>query len=123
MTKLSKRIKRKNQALQSLIFDLLEASREQDAPVWRAAAEHLSSPTRQQPTVNLHELSDVEATHVLLIPGKVLGSGVLRHDDVTVAAHKFSSTAEETINQNGEAKSIRELLVDNETGQDIKLVL
>ncbi len=122
MTQLSKRIKRKNQALQSLIFDLIEASRENDAPIWRTTAETLSAPTRQQPTVNLHDLNEMTTDDILLVPGKVLGSGILTQDDITVAAHKYSSSAREAIDDIGTAMTIRELLDNNRTGENVRII-
>lgn len=122
MTQLSKRIQRKNQALQSLIFDLIEAGRENNAPIWRTTAEALSAPTRQQPTVNLHDLNEVNTDDTLLIPGKVLGSGILTKDNVTVAAHKYSSSARKAIEENGEAMTIRELLDTNTSGENIQII-
>lgn len=124
MTQLSKKIQRKNEALQGLILDLVEASRENDAPIWRTVAETLSSPTRQQPTVNLYELNDYDTDQALLIPGKVLGTGVLQAEGLTVVAHKFSSSAKEAIKDNdGTAQSIREYLKDNETGENVRLLI
>lgn len=122
MTRLSKQIKRKNEALQSLIFDMLEASREHDAPVWRTIAETLSSPTRDQPRVNLYELNGYDDEEILLVPGKVLGTGVLRDEDLTVAAHKFSDSAREAINASGQAITLRSLLNDNEDGTNIRII-
>jgi large subunit ribosomal protein L18e len=122
MTQFSKRIQRKNQALQRLIFDLIEAGRENDAPIWRTTAETLSAPTRQQPTVNLHDLNEVEGDDILLIPGKVLGSGILTQEDITVAAHKYSSSAREAIEEQGTAMTIRELLDNNRTGENVRII-
>jgi LSU ribosomal protein L18AE len=56
-----------------------------------------------------------------VIPGKVLGSGVLTKD-VTVAAVDFSSTAETKIDQAGEAVSIDRLLADNPSGSGVRIL-
>lgn len=101
---------------------MIEAGRENDAPIWRTTAETLSAPTRQQPTVNLHDLNDVDAEDTLLVPGKVLGSGILTVDDITVAAHKYSSSARDAIEEHGEAMTIRELLDSNTSGENIQII-
>ena len=122
MTQHTNNIQRKNEVLQRLIFDCIEASREHDAPVWRTVANTLSSPTRDHPTVNLSDLNNVTTDEIIVVPGKVLGGGVLTQDDITVAAHKFSSSAKQRINEDGDAYTLRQLLNDNPEGSNIRII-
>lgn len=122
MTQHTNNVQRKNEALQRLIFDCIEASREHDAPVWRTVANTLSSPTRDHPTVNLNDFNNVPTEEILLVPGKVLGGGTLVNDDINVAAHKFSSSAKQRIEQNGEAYTLRQLLDNNPDGDNIRII-
>jgi len=56
-----------------------------------------------------------------VVPGKVLGAGVLDHK-VTVAAFAFSQSARERIDAVGKTLSIEELLKKNPKGTGIKLM-
>jgi large subunit ribosomal protein L18e len=114
MTRLRQKIYRKNKATQGLLLDLLAKTRETGQPVWKTLAEHLAAPTRQQRRVNLDELNGYTDEHILVVPGKVLGSGRLKAEGLTVAAHKFSDSAQQAINETGQALSIEELLENAE---------
>ncbi|KUG19697.1 lsu ribosomal protein l18e [hydrocarbon metagenome] len=58
----------------------------------------------------------------LLVPGKVLGSGVLEQS-VTVAALHFSESAVNKITgANGTCMSIEELLRDNPKGRHVRIL-
>lgn len=91
-----------NPHLVDTVLALKQASREHEAPVWRAVAEQLEKPNRVHPDVNVEELqrvADEDAT-LVVVPGKVLGGGYLDRS-LSVAAWNFSSTAEEKIDDAG----------------------
>lgn len=91
-----------NPQLVDTILTLKQASREQEAPVWRAVAKTLEKPARSWRAVNVGEIHrnvDEEAP-VIVVPGKVLGGGYL-DKSVTVAAWNFSTQAQEKIEDAG----------------------
>ncbi|MEK6842972.1 MAG: hypothetical protein AABY04_00630, partial [Candidatus Micrarchaeota archaeon] len=45
------------QSLRRLLIGLEQASRKNDAPIWKKAAFYLGKPTRQRIEVNLHRIS------------------------------------------------------------------
>ncbi|PSQ10903.1 50S ribosomal protein L18e, partial [Halobacteriales archaeon QS_7_68_65] len=57
----------------------------------------------------------------VVVPGKVLGSGVLEKP-VTVAAVDFSGTAETKIDQVGESIALEECIEQNPEGSDVRVI-
>lgn len=108
--------------LRLLIKKLKRASRVHEAPVWRAVAYHLSKPRRERVEVNLSRINRyAEDGDMVVVPGKVLGSGELTKK-VTVAAWKFSRTAMVKLRSAGEAITIEELLQRNPEGKGVKII-
>ncbi len=108
--------------LRLLIKRLKQASRKYEAPVWRAVAYHLSKPRRQRVEVNLSRINRYAAEgEVVVVPGKVLGSGELTKK-VIIAAWKFSNSALEKVRRVGEAITIEELLRRNPEGRGVRII-
>lgn len=117
-----RRVMSTNVHLRRLIRMLRKYSRQYDAPVWRDVAEYLSRPRRIRVEVNLSRINRyANDGDIVVVPGKVLGSGVLTQK-VTVAAWRFSKGAYEKIKSVGEALTIEELLKRNPTGSNIKII-
>jgi len=112
-----------NVELRMLIRFLRKAGKEFNAPIWKRVAEMLEKPTRQRVEVNLHKINRYanEGDYVV-VPGKVLGSGVLTKK-VVVAAWRFSKAAREKILAvGGEAITIPELVRRNKKGSGVKVL-
>ena len=59
---------------------------------------------------------------IIIVPGKVLGSGSLNHS-LTVAAFSFSESAREIIEQaKGKCLTIKELVQKNPKAKDVKII-
>ena len=111
-----------NPRLQRLIAELKSVARESGAGVWQDVADRLEKPRRTHAEVNLGRIDRyAKADETVVVPGKVLGSGVLR-TDVTVAAVDFSSTAREKIEQVGDAVELEQALEGNPEGSDVRVV-
>ncbi|MFB6301394.1 MAG: 50S ribosomal protein L18e [Haloferacaceae archaeon] len=111
-----------NPRLQSLIAELKSVSRESGANVWQDVADRLEKPRRTHAEVNLGRIERyAENDETVVVPGKVLGSGVLRKD-VTVAAVDFSSTAREKIEQVGDAVELEQAIEGNPEGSDVRVI-
>jgi len=100
-----------NMHLNALIADLKSASHKDNAPVWKRVANDLSRSTRQRRIVNLSRLSrTTNKDEIVVVPGKVLGSGEMGHA-LTVAAFSFSASAKAAIElAKGKALTITELI-------------
>jgi large subunit ribosomal protein L18e len=112
-----------NTHLQSLIEELRKTATVQDAPIWKRIAFELSRPTRERRIVNLSRINRFCVDNeTIIVPGKVLGSGVLERK-ITIAAFDFSDTAREQIkNRNGNTLTISELLRQNPQGKNVKIL-
>lgn len=111
-----------NPRLQDLIADCKSAARETGAGVWADIATRLEKPRRTHAEVNLGRIERYAVEEeTVVVPGKVLGSGVLQKD-VTVAAVDFSSTAREKIEQAGEAVHLETALEENPDGTNVRVI-
>ena len=111
-----------NPRLSSLIADLKSAARSAGGDVWGDVAERLEKPRRTHAEVNLGRIDRyAREDETVVVPGKVLGSGVLR-TDVTVAAVDVSGTARTKIEQVGEFIELEQALERNPEGSDVRVV-
>ncbi len=107
-----------------LIRFLRRAANEYKAEIWDYVADLLEKPTRQRVEVNVGKINRLTNDgDVVIVPGKVLGHGVLSKK-VTIAAWSFSRGALETIRRAGaEAVSIPELVRRNNRGSNVKVII
>ncbi|WP_276300807.1 50S ribosomal protein L18e [Halorussus lipolyticus] len=112
-----------NPRLTSLIADLKSVSRDSDADVWSTVADRLEKPRSTHAEVNLGRIERyAEEDETVIVPGKVLGSGVLQKE-VTVAAVDFSSTAETKIEQaDGEVLELEQAIEQNPEGSNVRVI-
>lgn len=118
-----RRIRSTNPDLVSLVRLLRKKSRENEAAIWRDAAEWLSKPKRMRLAVNISRIDRyTQENDDVLVPGKVLGAGIISHP-ARVAALDFSDQARAKILEaKGKCLSIPELLEMNPTGASVKLI-
>jgi large subunit ribosomal protein L18e len=112
-----------NPVIQELIQSLRKESTISQAALWDRVADDLEKPTRQRRVVNISRIAlYTKPNETIVVPGKVLGSGVLQHS-VVVAALSFSDGAKERIEQaKGKAISIEQLLKQKPKAKDLKLL-
>ncbi len=109
--------------LRLLAAYLRKASRIHGAKIWRVVSEKLLAPTRKRIEVNISRINRyTKDGDYVVIPGKVLGSGILDHK-VYVAAWKFSERAKEKIEKaGGKCLRIDELVEINPKGSNVKIL-
>lgn len=119
---LVKLTRKTNPRVVSLILTLKERAGIDGAPIWKDIAKRLETPSRNYAAVNVSKINRHSAADdVLLVPGKVLGAGLLDHP-VTVAALNFSVAAEEKIAEaGGRCLSIEEIVEANPKGSGIRI--
>jgi large subunit ribosomal protein L18e len=112
-----------NEHARLLIASLRKEGSTQKAGIWSRVAEDLSQPTRKRRVVNLSRLSRfTKANETVVVPGKVLGSGMLEHS-LVIAAFAFSEGARERIEQaKGKCITIQELIKQNPKGKDVRII-
>ena len=94
-----------------LIDDLKRESREKETGIGRDIAQRFEKSSKNWAEVNLSRLERyANEGDVIVVPGKVLGAGSLSKK-VTIAAFRFSASAEKAIKQaGGEKMTIPELV-------------
>ena len=112
-----------NTQLAELISDLKKASTLNKAELWKRVAYDLEKPTRQRRIVNLSKISRYSnEDEVILVPGKVLGSGAL-DKKITIAAYQFSEGAIDKIKEaKGTSIGIDELVKKNPKGNKVRII-
>ena len=112
-----------NPRLANLIDELEAVARETEADVWTDVADRLAKPRRTHAEVNLGRIERyADGDRTVVVPGKVLGSGVLRKN-VRVAAVDFSRSAERKIDAaDGTAVRLEHEIEDNPGGRDVQVI-
>jgi len=106
-----------------LIEELRRLANENDAPIWRRAADDIGKPRRKRVEVNVGEIDKhSKDKDIVLIPGKVLGSGLIRKE-ITVIALDFSDSASKKIEAaGGKAKFIADAINEHPQGNNIRVM-
>lgn len=116
-------MQKSNPNLDALIGILYAKSEEKNVNLWRDVAKRLSKPIRNWATPNVGRISRVtEKGDVILVPGKVLGAGLITHP-VEVYAYSISEGARTAItNAGGKFASIEALMKKNPTGKGVRII-
>jgi large subunit ribosomal protein L18e len=112
-----------NPNLVNLIRLLKKKARENKAAIWRDAAERLSKPRSIRISVNVSRINRyTKEGEQVLVPGKVLGSGLINHP-VKVAALYFSDQARfKILKAKGKCLPVPELIEMNPRGTNVKII-
>ncbi|MEM1542313.1 MAG: 50S ribosomal protein L18e [Ignisphaera sp.] len=112
-----------NYVTRKTIRILRKYSKLYNARIWRYVAELLGKPSRKRVVVNLSKINRYTSNEdVVVVPGKVLGTGSLNHR-VTVVAISFSQQAIAKIkSMGGRAIHILEFLNENPKGSRVKVI-
>ena len=109
--------------LRRLVRELRARGKKQGVKLWLDLAERLGRPRRGRAEVNLSHLNRYSSEgSTTVVPGKVLAAGKLDHA-LSVAAFKFSGAAKRKIvTAGGNALTIQQLLEQNPSGKEVKLM-
>ncbi len=120
---MAKRTGPTNPILLGLIEELRKKGNEQKVAIWKRVANDLERPTRQRRVVNLSSISRyTKENEIVVVPGKVLGSGDLNHK-ITISAFQFSGGAKEKIEKAGaKIVPLLELSKENPNGKRIRIM-
>lgn len=112
-----------NPKITGLIESLKQKSYQEKAVIWKDVAKRLERSTRRQAEVNLSQINrHTSPDELVLVPGKVLGSGILNHK-IQVAALSFSKLAREKIGTaGGECLEISQLMEKNPNGSGVRII-
>jgi large subunit ribosomal protein L18e len=116
-------IRDKNPELRHTIERLHIASAENKAPIWKAVARLLNTPSRRRHEVSISLIErNLEKGQVAVVPGVVLGDGEISKP-VTIAALRFSGEAEAKIRKAGGAcLTIEDLILKLPKGEKVRIL-
>jgi len=112
-----------NPVLRNLINELKKKSIDQNVNLWKRVALDLEKPARKRRIVNLSRINrHTKENEVIIVPGKVLGSGSLDHK-LTISAFQFSDDAKEKIIKSGaKIVPLQELSNENPKAKRIRII-
>ncbi len=105
-----------------ILAGLIEELKKAEAPIWRDVARRLSKPNRIRPEVNVSRLQRyAKEGEVVIVPGKLLGAGLL-DKKLTVSAFSFSSKAREKVEgAGGKCITIKKLTEEKPKGSGVRV--
>ena len=120
---MTKRTGPTNQHMAELISNLKKKAIESKESIWKRIACDLEKSTRSRRVVNLSRINRVtKKDELIIVPGKVLGSGMLSHA-LTIAAWSFSESALDKIKQtNAKAMNIQDIMKESAKGKKIRII-
>lgn len=112
-----------NQTIQRLAYTLKKASKSNDAPIWARLSVLAKKPSRARRTVNLNKISSLTKDgDVVVVPGKVLGTGSISHK-ITLCSFSISDTAaSKIIESGGRIAGFEEMTSQHPTGKGVLLL-
>jgi len=114
----------RNEAVKEAIVLLEKAGRKEKQALWKDVAKRLGKPRRNRASVNLWKLDALNeklGKKFLLVPGKVLGTGMLEKP-LNVIALEFSETARKKIAEKGRVMSIADVLEEKIKPSEVAIV-
>lgn len=105
------------------IWTLRSAFKKNKASIWRALEEELAGPRVNRREINVRRLAEVtKAGEVVVVPGKILGTGNLGHK-LTVCAFSISETAaKKVIESGGKIMTFEELIKKHPEGKGVRII-
>ncbi len=112
-----------NQIVIQMVKTLRGASKKNNAPIWERLADMALKPTRAKRTINLGQLDKFVADNdVVVVPGKVLGTGNLSHK-ITLCSFSISTTGAKKITESGgKVLDISQIIKNHPTGKGVKII-
>lgn len=105
------------------IWSLRNAFKRRKAPIWRALQGELAGPRANWREINVRRLAEItKADEVVVVPGKVLGTGSLTHK-LTVCAFSISETAARKIKESGgNVVTFDDLINKHPEGKGVRII-
>jgi large subunit ribosomal protein L18e len=112
-----------NTLIEDNIWTLRRAFKKNKAPIWRALEHTLLGPVSNRREVNINRLANVTKDgQVIIVPGKVLGSGEIGHK-LTVCAISISEAAANKVTASGgKVITINDLVEEYPDGRGVRVI-
>ena len=110
-------------SIQDNIWTLRRASKKNKAPIWRALERELARPRRNRREVNVGALADkTDDGQVIVVPGKVLGSGEIGHKLTLCAITISESASKKIVASGGKLVSLSNLVEQYPDGKGVRVI-
>ncbi len=112
-----------NQLVIQMVKELKGASKKNNAPIWSRLAELALKPSSARRTINIGQIDKfVKDNDVIVVPGKVLGTGNISHK-ITLCSFSMSTTgAKKVLQSGGKIISFSELIKSHPTGKGVVII-
>jgi len=112
-----------NQLVIQMVKELKGASKKNNAPIWSRLAELALKPSSARRTINIGQIDKfVKDNDVIVVPGKVLGTGNISHK-ITLCSFSMSTTgAKKVLQSGGKILSFSELIKSHPTGKGVVII-
>jgi large subunit ribosomal protein L18e len=109
--------------IDNTISSLRNAFKTNKAPIWRALEEELAGSRANRREINVRRLAEItKADEVVVVPGKVLGTGNLGHK-LTVCALSISETAaKKIVDSGGKVMEFEDLINNHPDGKGVRII-
>ncbi len=110
-------------AIDNTVWTLRAAIKKSKAPIWRALKEEIEGPRANRREINITRLAQItRADEVVVVPGKVLGTGSLGHK-LTVCPFSISEgAAKKIIESGGNVVTFEDLINMHPDGRGVRIV-
>jgi large subunit ribosomal protein L18e len=90
-----------NALTEGIVWTLRRAFKKSKAPIWRVLEEHIKNHRSNKVEVNIDKLANLTTEgDIVIVPGKVLGSGTIDHK-LTICTFSISRSAAKKIANTG----------------------
>jgi large subunit ribosomal protein L18e len=112
-----------NTLVDNTVWTLRKATKQNKAPIWKDLEDRVSGPRSNRSEVNLGKLAQItKASEVVMVPGKVLGTGNLGHK-LTVCAFSISESAAKKITgMGGKVVTLEDLIKKYPDGKGVRII-
>jgi large subunit ribosomal protein L18e len=112
-----------NQVVLQMVKELKGASKKNNAPIWSRLAELALKPSSARRTINIGQIDKfVKDNDVIVVPGKVLGTGNISHK-ITLCSFSISNTgAKKVLQSGGKILNFSELINSHPTGKGVTII-
>jgi len=109
--------------IDNTIWSLRSAFKKTKVPIWRALEAELAGPSANRREINVRRLAKVTKDgEVVVIPGKILGTGNLGHK-LTVCAFSISESAAKKVTESGgKIVTFEDLIKKHPDGKGVRII-
>jgi len=112
-----------NTLVDNTIWTLRHAFKKNRSPIWHVLEAELAGPRAGRREINVRRLAEItRSDEVIVIPGKLLGTGQLGHK-LTVCAFSISeSAAKKVLTAGGKIMTFEELIKNYPEGKGVRVI-